>query len=103
VNNSSLSYHHQHAFTVADSEDDQNPLELEDFKNREVVLDRFNHLGRVREKTTAVPTCFGVDSVDGPNARETPAEAGEEETSMTRMSILHISIILASVWVCLQA
>jgi hypothetical protein len=57
--------------TVADSEDGQNPLELEDFKNREVVLDRFNHLGLVGEKTTAVPTCFGVDSGDGPNARDT--------------------------------
>lgn len=33
--------------------------------------------------------------------RETPAKAGEEETSMIRMFILHISIILASIWVYL--
>ena len=89
---------------VADSKDGQNPPEIDEFKNREEVLIGSNHLGCAQEKTTTGSTGSDVNNGDGANiARETLAEVREEETSMHRMPILHLSILLASIWVYLQA
>jgi hypothetical protein len=84
------------------SKDRQSPQENIDVKNREEELNGLNHLARVQEKSTAASIGSGINNGPGPNpARNAPAEVAEEETSMTRMPILHLSILLASIWVYL--